>query len=176
MKTVVVASANPVKVTVAKRAFAAVFPDEQFDFIEMKSESGVPDQPMGDEARQGAQNRIRYIQKQHPHADFWIGQEGGLCQEGDRLFARAWIAVLDQTGFMAESSTAQFYLPKKIVDDITAGMELGNATDKFFATVNSKHGLGAVGYLTDGIIDRTEYYFQAAIVALSEIKHKAWYV
>lgn len=175
MKTVIVASANPVKVNVAKRAFAAVFPDEQFDFIEMKSESGVPDQPMEDEARQGAQNRIRYIQKRHPQADFWIGQEGGLCREGDRIFSRAWIAVLDQTGFVAESSTAHFYLPKKIANDINAGMELGRATDKFFAAVNSKHGLGAVGYLTDGLVDRTEYYLQAAIVALSEIKNKAWY-
>ena len=132
MKTVVIASKNPIKVNVAKRAFAAVFPAEEFDFIEMKSESGVPDQPMEEEARQGARHRLQYIRKEHPHADFWIGQEGGLCHEGDRLFARAWIAVMGKTGFMAESSTAQFYLPKKIAEYIKAGMELGTATDVFF--------------------------------------------
>jgi inosine/xanthosine triphosphatase len=175
MKTVIVASKNPVKVNVAKRAFAAVFPDEEFDFIEMKSESGVPDQPMGEEARQGARHRLQYIQKQHPDADFWIGQEGGLCREGDRLFARAWIAIMGKTGFMAESSTAQFYLPEKIAEYVRGGMELASATDAFFNSVNSKHGLGAVGYLTDGLVDRTEFYLPAAIIALSELKHKDWY-
>lgn len=174
MRIVVVASENPVKVNVAKRAFGAVFPDEEFDFIEMKSESGVPDQPM-EEARQGARHRLEHIRKQHPHADFWIGQEGGLRREGDRLFAQAWIAVMDKTGFMAESSTAQFYLPKKIAEHVKNGMDLGAATDAFFSSVNSKHGLGAVGYLTDGLVDRTEFYLQAAIIALSELKHKEWY-
>jgi inosine/xanthosine triphosphatase len=175
VKTVVIASINPVKVNVAKRAFAAVFPSEEFDFVKIKSESGVPDQPMEDEARQGAQNRLHYIQKQYPRADFWIGQEGGLCREGDRLFARAWIAVSDKTGFMAESSTARFYLPKKIARDIEKGMELAAATDRFFDSVDSKHGLGAIGHLTDGLVDRTESYLQAAIIALSEIKHQEWY-
>ncbi len=55
MKTVVVASSNPIKVAVAERLFTVVFPDEAFNFIPMKSESRVPDQPMGEETRQGAQ-------------------------------------------------------------------------------------------------------------------------
>lgn len=55
-------------------------------------------------------------------------------------------------------------------------MELGHANDKFFSTINSKQGIGAAGHLTDGIIDRESYYLQAAIIALSELKHKDWYV
>lgn len=111
MKTVVVASTNPVKVEVAKRAFAAVFPDDTFEFTSVKSDSGVPDQPIDDETRQGARNRLTFVQKQHPDADFWISQEGGLFHEGERLANRAWIAVADRQGFIAESSTASFYLP-----------------------------------------------------------------
>ena len=175
MKTVIIASKNPVKIDVAKRAFSAVFPSETFQFEAVKSESGVGDQPMDEETRHGAQNRLKYILQQRPDADFWISQEGGLHREGERLFNRAWIVVTDKTGLVTESSTAQFYLPTEITSYIKQGMELGTATDKFFNTVNTKHGVGAIGYLTDGIIDRAEYYLPAAIIALSELKHRDWY-
>lgn len=175
MKTVAIASTNPVKIEVAKRAFSAVFPSENFQFNAMQSKSSVGDQPMDEETRRGAQNRLQYILRQCPDADFWIGQEGGLHREGKRLFSRAWIAITDKTGFTAESSTAQFYLPTEMARSIEEGMELGAATDKFFNSVNTKHGIGAIGYLTDGIINRAEYYLPAAIIALSELKHKNWF-
>ena len=175
MKKVIVASTNPVKIRVAEQAFAAVFPDEEFEFLGVKSDSGVPDQPMGEETRAGATNRLVFIKEKHPDADYWISQEGGLDREGSRMFSRAWIAVCDKAGFTAESATSQFYLPKKIVEYIEEGMELGDADDKFFGKVNSKQAGGAISGLTDGLIDRTDYYLQPAIIALSEIKHKDWY-
>ena len=51
----------------------------------------------------------------------------------------------------------------------------GHAADKFFNGENLKQGIGAIGYLTDGLIDRTAYYLPAAIIALSALKHKEWY-
>ena len=51
MRTVIVASENPVKITVAKRAFAGVFPKEEFNFIGIKSESGVSEQPIDNETK-----------------------------------------------------------------------------------------------------------------------------
>lgn len=174
-KVVVIASENPVKVKVAEKAFAAVFPKDTFQFIKVKSESGVPDQPVDEQTIQGARNRLKFIKKKHPKADYWISQEGGVFREDKRLFTRAWIMVCDKSGFIGEASAAHFYLPKKVVKYLNEGMELGDATDKFFSTVNSKHGLGAVGYLTDGLIDRAAYYLQPAILALSEVKHKDWY-
>jgi inosine/xanthosine triphosphatase len=174
MKKVVIASTNPVKIEVAKRTFAAVFPDEQFEFISIQSESGVPDQPMEEETREGAENRLLYIKKHQPDADFWISQEGGLRRENDRIFEQASIMVSD-ADFIAESLTAKFYLPKQIAKYIEDGMELGDAADMFFKSVNSKQGVGAIGHLTDGLIDRTNYYLQAAMIALSELKHKEWY-
>jgi inosine/xanthosine triphosphatase len=175
MKKVIVASENPVKVAVAKRAFAQVYPDELFEFVAVKSESGVSDQPMNEETECGAENRLQYIQNREPVADFWISQEGGVYEDGERLYNRAWIAVCDKGGYMAKSSTALFYLPPRITQYIREGMELGVANDTFFNSVNSKQGIGAIGHLTDGLIDREAYYTQAAIIALSELKHQAWY-
>ena len=175
MKKVIVASENPVKVKVAERAFMAIYPEEQFEFVAIKSDSGVPDQPMGKETRLGAINRLNFIKDKYPDADFWISQEGGLFEDKGRLSNRAWIAVCDKEGCTTESSTSNFYLPKKVAEYVKEGLELGDANDKFFNTINAKQGKGAIGYLTDGIYDRTEYYLQAAIIALSEIKHKDWF-
>lgn len=175
MKKVIIASENPVKINVAKQAFASVYPDETFEFIPMKSESGVPDQPMDGETRVGALNRLKYCKAEYPDADFWISQEGGVFHEGEKLYNRAWIMIGDCEGYVTESSTAAFYLPTKIVAYIKDGIELGHACDLFFESVNSKQGKGAIGYLTDGLINREDYYLQAAIIALSELKHRAWY-
>ena len=175
MKKVVVASTNPAKMKVAMQAFAAVFPEEELTFIALKSDSGVQEQPMGEETRRGARNRLAFIREGHPDADYYISQEGGLHREGGRLFSRAWITVCDASGFVAESSTAQFYLPKKIAEYVESGMELGAADDLFFGTANSSHDSGGIGLLTDGLIDRAAYYLPSAIIALSEIKHKEWY-
>jgi inosine/xanthosine triphosphatase len=175
MKTVIVASENPVKVAVAKRAFSSVYPNEEFEFVAIKSQSGVPDQPVNEQTEQGALNRLAFIKSQYPEADFWMSHEGGVCEEGDTLYNRAWIAVSDKGGYVAKSSTAQFYLPKKIVEYMKGGMELGDANDAFFNSKNSKHGISAIGYLTDGLITREDYYLQTAIIALSEVKHQEWY-
>lgn len=172
---VVVASENPVKVNVARRAFTLLYPGEEIEFVPMKSDSGVPDQPMDGETEQGALNRLTFIRKTHPEADFWISQEGGLYRDGERLYNRAWIMVSDKSGRIAKSSTALFYLPAKVTAYVKEGMELGHANDMFFGTVNLGQGSGGIGYLTGGAIDREAYYLQAAVIALSELKHAEWY-
>jgi inosine/xanthosine triphosphatase len=175
MKKVLIASENPVKINVAKLAFARVFGDEEFNFEGLKSESGVPDQPLNDETEQGALNRLNFIKAQSPEADFWLSQEGGVYTEENKMYNRAWIMVSDKSGYVAKASTALFFLPTQIAADLKAGLELGDANDKFFSSVNSKQGIGAIGHLTDGLISREDYYLQAAIIALSELKHQDWY-
>ena len=175
MERVIIASKNPVKVAVAKQAFSSVYPEVEFEFKSVQSESGVPEQPMNEETEQGALNRLHYVRRRHCDADYWISQEGGLFTDGDNLYNRAWILVCDYRGHLSKSSTALFYLPPPITRYIKEGLEFGEAADKFFSSVNSNQGIGAVGHLTDGLIDRENYYLQAAVLALSGLKHKNWY-
>jgi non-canonical (house-cleaning) NTP pyrophosphatase len=63
-----------------------------------------------------------------------------------------------------------FYLPKQVARFVKEGMELGHAIDKYYGSANSKQGVGGIGYITNGLIDRTAYYLQPAIIALSELK------
>jgi non-canonical (house-cleaning) NTP pyrophosphatase len=45
-------------------------------------------------------------------------------------------------------------------------MELGDANDRVFSTVNSKHQGGAFGLLTNGLYTREAVYTEALVMAL----------
>ena len=57
-------------------------------------------------------------------------------------------------------------MPTKISNLIKEGYELGDADDMVFKRSNSKQKNGAVGILTDNLINRTDYYSHAIILAL----------
>jgi non-canonical (house-cleaning) NTP pyrophosphatase len=128
-----------------------------------------------------------------PHLSF--GLEGGLewCghildqEDEETLWCMAWMAVYgkrkamlvdllaskeskyytaDKEPIYGLAKTATFMLPSSLAKLICAGMELGEADDKVFGRVKSKHGSGTVGLLTDGMIDRSAYYEHALTLAL----------
>lgn len=177
MKTVIIASTNPVKVEVAKLSFAGLFPNEPFDFIPHSSESGVPDQPISEEQTlQGAKNRLAFIKQSFPDADYYVAQEGGIVDEGIDMKQHAYIIIADKEGTEGIGKTATYIIPPKIAELVRQGLELGHATDKFFALTNSKHQHGLIGPLTDNQITRTDLYLQAGIIALAQIKQKQWFL
>lgn len=73
------------------------------------------------------------------------------------------VAVKEVWGF---GRTGSFELPPKVASLVNEGMELGDADDKVFRRVNSKHGSGTVCILTNGMIDRSAYYDHALKLAL----------
>lgn len=176
MKTVVIASHNPVKIRAAKNGFEAAFPGQVFELRSVSVASGVADQPMSDaETLQGAENRAAEAEKQCPASSrqagtcFWVGMEGGLAPENHSddspLMAFAWVVV--RAGEISgRSRTATFTLPKKITGLVKAGQELGEADDLVFGQTESKKKGGAVGLLTGDIIDRARLYEPSVILAL----------
>lgn len=170
MKTLVVASTNPVKIQAALEGFRRMFPPNPFGANEFSARgvavpSDVTDQPMTDaETLQGALNRAANARRADPDADYWVGIEGGV-EDGSALQAFAWIVVTDgkQTG---KSRTATFDLPEEVSALVRQGIELGHADDQVFGRANSKRTNGSVGLLTGDVIDRTAYYVHAVILAL----------
>jgi non-canonical (house-cleaning) NTP pyrophosphatase len=79
--------------------------------------------------------------------------------------AMAWIVVLDQSK-MGKARTAGFFLPQKVIELIKQGYELGHADEIVFGLSNTKQKMGTTGLLTNNVIDRTQYYTQAVILAL----------
>jgi len=167
MKTILVASTNPVKIDAARLGFAQMFPAEQFTINGVSVPSGVSDQPMTDtETLQGAQNRAANVRSAQPDADFWVGIEGGLDETPDGKFLGfAWVVVQSQER-VGQSRTATFVIPAAVADLIRQGYELGYADDRVFQRDNSKQTTGSVGILTADVITRTTYYQHAVVLAL----------
>ena len=173
MKQVVVASKNPVKQQAALVGFQKMFSGECFEVKGIAVPSGVSDQPMTDaETLRGALNRTNQALELAPEADYWVGVEGGVEPVSEGLAAFAWVIVRSRNR-IGKARTATFSLPDRVVELVHQGVELGEADDIVFNRANSKQDNGAVGLLTENLIDRVELYAHAVVLALIPFKNEA---
>ncbi len=175
MKKVIIASKNPVKIEATRMAFKRSFPEGNFEFKGVSVSSGVPEQPKGDkEVILGAKNRADNAMKSYSEADYWVGIEGGVEETEEGMGSFSWVVVKSkkQTG---RAKGNVFFLPKKVIELIKKGKELGEADDIVFDDDNSKQKNGSVGILTNDIIDRTDYYYVALVLALIPFQNSNLY-
>lgn len=174
-KTVVVASANPVKVNAALGGLQRMFPDMEFKVVPVSVPSGVADQPMTDaETLEGAINRVQNALDANPGADFWVGIEGGVALIEQELAAFAWV-VIRSKALLGKARSGTFFLPLAVKELVEQGIELGTADDMVFNHSNSKQKGGAIGILTDNVLDRKELYEQAVVLALVPFRNEQLY-
>lgn len=175
MLDLVIASTNPVKIRAAVNGFQRLFPGSELNVITVAVPSDVAHQPMSDEETlRGALHRSANAQAAHPQADYWIGIEGGVQPIGREMAAFAWIVVRSKQT-IGQGRTGTFFLPPAVVELIRQGKELGEADDIVFRRANSKQDNGAVGLLTDNVIDRAQLYEHAMILALIPFKNEPLY-
>ncbi|GAB4530073.1 MAG: inosine/xanthosine triphosphatase [Anaerolineales bacterium] len=173
-QTIIIASQNPVKIAAALAGFQRMYPQETFLPQGVNAPSGVSDQPMSDdETRLGARNRVHRAQEAYPQADYWIGIEGGLHPDGDTFLAFAWVHIRAADGRQGEARSGAFHISPAVAALVRQGLEMGHADDIVFGQTNSKQKNGAVGLLTDNVVDRTRFYEQAVILALIPLKNAA---
>lgn len=175
MITIVVASTNPIKRQAAVNGFQRLFPGSELNVVAGTVPSGVAHQPMSDEETlQGALNRAANAQAAHPQADYWIGIEAGVQARDQGLASYSWIVVRSKH-MIGQARTGTFFLPPAVADLIRQGKELGEADDIVFGRSNSKQEDGAVGLLTDNVINRAQLYEHAMILALIPFKNEFLY-
>jgi inosine/xanthosine triphosphatase len=173
-RKVIIASKNPVKINAVKIGFERMFPEETFTFEGISVSSGISDQPMtNSETFTGAINRVQNA-KAEANADYWAGIEGGIESVAEEMNAFAWIVIYskDKKG---KARTGTFFLPPKVAELVHQGKELGEADDIVFGQSNSKQQGGALGLLTQNVIDRTSLYVEAVIMALIPFKNENLY-
>lgn len=153
-----------------------MFPAEKFEVEGVSADSGVNNQPMTDtETLQGAQNRVAHARTIQPKADYWVGIEGGVEVHDSAMAAFAWTVVESADNHSGKGKTGMFFLPPEVARLIESGKELGEADDIVFHQTNSKQESGAIGLLTNNVIDRTDYYIDAIIFALIPFKNPVHY-
>ena len=172
MPSITVASQNPVKIRAARAAFALMFAGAAFDVAGLSVPSGVADQPRSSaETLAGAQTRAENARAASQDSDFWVGIEGGVEDGPLGMACFAWAVVLSHSERIGRGQTALFFLPEEVARLVRGGMELGHADDAVFQRDNSKQANGAIGLLTDDVVDRQAYYPHALIMALTPFKN-----
>lgn len=167
VRRVVVGSMNPVKIEAVRAVVVRCAASVVVHGVAVPS--GVPDQPWGDaETRAGALARARAALASDPAADLAVGLEGGVVRDGDgSVRSCAWAAAVDRAGVVSEGGSLAMPLPPTVVALLDQGVELGHAIDRIARTTNVKHGGGAVGVLTRGLISRQGAYEQLVTYALT---------
>lgn len=165
---VAVGSANPVKLGAARVVLGRLAEGAVVSSVTV--ESGVPDQPWGDEeTMRGALTRARAA-RAALDADVGIGIEGGVVAEADgSVRTCAWAAAVMRDGREGVGGSLALTLPPGVARLVRDGMELGHAMDAVAGTRNVKHGLGAVGILTGGLVTRQQAYETIVIYALAPL-------
>ena len=93
-----------------------MFPSVPFEFQTIAVPSGVSVQPATDrETLLGATNRAVNASSKIPNADFWVGVEGGIEDDGVEVAAFAWVVVKSPLT-LGKARTSAFYLPPKVVE------------------------------------------------------------
>jgi inosine/xanthosine triphosphatase len=175
---VVVGSRNPVKIGAVVVTLQRVFDGGRWpvwngrDWHSYHVEgvnvpSQIADQPVSEaETIQGAVNRAKNALAANDPAEWGIGLEGGVKEIEGELFTCAWCAIVDRHGNVSYGGGLYLPLPAAMVQDIRDGIELGEATDRLFNATNSKHGGGALGYLSKDLHTRQRAYENIFIYAL----------
>lgn len=165
---VAVGSKNPVKIAATREVLRRVYGDE-VDVEAMDVDSGVPDQPWGDEETlRGAIHRAE-LALRADHAVLGVGFEGGLVEVDGRVFTCAWCAVVRDEGTMGVAGGECVLLPPSVAQAVRGGAELGPAMDALTGLRNTKQGHGAIGILTAGHLDRQTAYEHLLTLALARL-------
>jgi inosine/xanthosine triphosphatase len=155
--SVAVGSMNPVKRGAVRVVFAEVAPAARIEGIAVAST--VADQPFGDdETIRGAIARATAA-RIALGADIGVGIEGGVVEQPDgSMRTCAWAAIVDATGRSGIGGSLAMPLPVAVAQMVRDGLELGHAMDRLIGERDTKHGKGAVGILTAGLVDRQGAY------------------
>ena len=148
-----------------------MFPRRTLHLHPMEVSSAVRPQPLSDaETLQGALNRVQHAAHLVPQADYWVGIEGGVEEHQGSMQAFAWI-VISAPPLLGKSRTGTFSVPEDVAALVRQGYELATAVEQVYQHTQVKSTTGAVGVLTEGVIDRVQLYEHAVALALVPFKH-----
>ncbi len=158
-----VGSTNRVKVTAAKRAFTTAFRTAQVQGVEVPAK--VSAQPFEEETIDGAVARARSA---IGDADYGVGIEAGLFwDEGAKDYLDVqYCAIADRRGAVTIGHGPGFPYPKAVIEAVKRGKTVGEAMEAFTKVKNIGRRIGAIGWLTQGAMDRTKLTEAAVLMAL----------
>jgi inosine/xanthosine triphosphatase len=174
---VLVGSTNPTKIGGVQDVFDRCFGDVEVVGIEV--DSGVAGQPVGDETFTGAENRARALVRLNAEqglaAQYCVGIEGGVAALHGRWFAFGAVCIAAADGRLGFGVTSHFQLPDQVAAALADGTELGSVIDELAGRRDTRLGGGAIGFLSQGRLDRRGLAAQGVFMALIPFLNEAWF-
>lgn len=162
---VAVGSTSESKLRATRVVFSRAIPDAQVEAVPVPSM--VPAQPTSDEETiRGALHRAREARRA-ADADLGVGIEGGISRDVWGVWMYAWVAVVDRDRREGLGCGLRIRLPVWMARRALAGEEVGDIVDALAGTDEAHEALGAVGLLTQGLVDRQAALEQALAAALA---------
>jgi inosine/xanthosine triphosphatase len=165
---IAVGTTNPAKLAAVRQAAGELF--GEVEVLSVLVDSGVPDQPWGDDqTAAGALARASAAIVQ-TEADLGVGIESGLAEgPGKRLYVVSWAAAVDRTGRLGFGASERFAVPVEFEVRLRGGEELGPALDDVFGRPGLARDAGAVSIFTGGRRQRLDILSVAVLHALAAL-------
>ena len=158
-----VGTKNPVKMRAVKNIFAQVY--DMVDVLMANVESAVPEQPFGHEVITGARYRGERAFALLKDADFGVGIESGLFDFFGVLLDVQICSIFDGSVHTIGVSPG-FSYPKVVLESVKRGKEVSSIMEELSGIEGIGREMGAIGYLSKGLIDRTHFTELCVIMAL----------
>lgn len=159
---VAVGSVNPVKAAAVQNVFGRIY--ENVTVEPRKVATGVPAQPFGSETIKGAMNRAKHAYKSGDY-DYGVGIEAGLSDVEGYIMDIQFCAIYDREGFTIGCGSG-FEYPPAVLSEVLAGREVGDVMSEVSGIDDLGKKMGAIGYLSHGMLDRTQLTEQSVMMAL----------
>lgn len=155
-----VGSMNPVKTEAVRSVMERIFGSVRI--IPRNVTSDVPEQPWGEDTCQGAINRAKHALVE---SDMSVGIEAGVFEMYGGLYDIQHCAILDNDGNMTIGMSSGFRYPDDVAELVRKGSTVGSAMKQLHSE-DRGHAEGAVGVLSNGLLDRKELTEQSVIAAM----------
>jgi inosine/xanthosine triphosphatase len=162
---IAVGSINPVKISATENIFSKIY--GKVEVVGLEVDSGVSEQPIGiDETIKGAINRAKKVY--NDDFDFSVGVESGLMKTPHSISGYIdlqWCAIFDGHKVTLGVSSG-FEYPPCVIENVLKGKEVGDVMDKVTGINDLGEKMGAVSYLSRGMLDRTQNTEQCILMAM----------
>ena len=156
-----VGSLNPVKAAAARAVIERFYP--QLEIVTVDVSGGVGEQPWGSEAEIGAGERAMACLGE---SDLGIGIEAGVCDWEDGLYDVQYCVIVDAMGRKSVGHGMGFRYPPSVAELVRNGSSVGDACAQLFEEGDQGSGTGAIGILTNNVLDRKALTEQAVLAAM----------
>lgn len=162
---VAVGSTNKVKIDAVRNMFTQAF--GLVEVVGVEPPEDLDRQPTEEKVAEGAIRRAK-MAIESAGADFGVGVEAGLFRNDilDKYLDIQYSAIVDASGKMTVGHGPGFEYPPEVIKAVLDGKTVGDTMSKLTGIEKIGHKMGSIGYLSDGMIDRTSLTELSVLMAL----------